>query len=170
MKQVIWCYILCLESLEVISLKDYYWREYYFNHLPVDAVPGGQNNDTAFYVGKVFIANYGLFPTKIIPDEVNVEVGFRGIRKTQEFVWILCSQRRSSFKWVKTKQATFNLTAATEFLVNGGIESGRWLKIGRIKYKGVYQIGKVLQNEGKMYFVHGQREYVSKCYEVLAFE
>ncbi|XP_060529306.1 uncharacterized protein LOC132703822 [Cylas formicarius] len=171
-------YLLCYflnNDISVSGLNDYYWKDY-TGKVPEDAVPGGTDmNQEKVYIGQAFLQKEGIFPTTIYPGDKTVYVPWKGAKKSQEFIQILCSRYPDSdaFKWTSANKTHLHLTTVNDHLIRGGIEDQKWLFIGRVKYQGQIVIGKVLQgNVGNaiMYFAHDGNEHNAPSYEVLKFD
>ncbi|CAH1371055.1 unnamed protein product [Tenebrio molitor] len=160
------------ELLSILNL-DYYWRDYY-GKIPDDAVEGGKDiRGNPTYIGQAFVLHHGILIGQIYPGQISLTTSKEGIHVTNVYNKILCSPKQDNFVWVPGNAATLHLTTINKHLVPGGMEWGKVLNIGRVKYQGELIIGKVCSGtigKAKLYFPYKGAEITVSSYEILTYE
>ncbi|KAJ3659097.1 hypothetical protein Zmor_010804 [Zophobas morio] len=163
--------IICLNQTH--STPDYYWREY-TGQIPEDAVEGGKDlRGNPTYIGQAFVLHHGILIGTIYPGQKTLTTSKEGIHVTSVGNKILCSHHKHNFEWVPGQASTLHITTINKHLVPGGIEWGKVLNIGRIKYQGELIVGKVCSGtigRAKLYFPYKNEEIDVSSYEILTYK
>jgi hypothetical protein len=170
---VLFLFIIICTSQTIQGDPDYYWRDYY-GKIPDDAVEGGKDiRGNPTYIGQAFVLHHGILIGQIYPGQISLTTSKEGIHVTNVYNKILCSPKQDNFVWVPGNSATLHLTTINKHLVPGGMEWGKVLNIGRVKYQGELIIGKVCSGtigKAKLYFPYKGAEITVSSYEILTYE